>query len=71
MRLGYPSAVTQRPSDEVVKTVMQVIAILMLLGLFAMLAHKAYADFSALARQHSGADFWLAFLRYVFRNMAG
>lgn len=66
----YACGVSKRP-DEAFKTGMQVLAILLLVGIFAMLGHKAYVDFSALAKDHAGADFWLAFLRYVFRNLAG
>lgn len=58
-------------AGEATKTAGQVLAIVLLLGLFAMLAHKAHADLAALAAAHDGGDFWLALLRYVFRNLAG
>ncbi len=57
--------------DELFKTALQVLAALCLIALFSMILHKAFADVSALARQHSGGDFWAALARYVFRNLAG
>lgn len=50
---------------------LQVLAIVLLLMMFAVLLHKGYADVSALAREHGRGDFWPALLRYVFRNLAG
>lgn len=58
-------------SNEIFKTAMQVVAILMLAGIFAIIVHKGYTDFTALAREHRGDGFWLELLRYVFRNLAG
>lgn len=58
-------------NEERFKTVLQVIAILMLAGIVAMVLHKGYADVSALQRAHGGADFWGAFARYLFKNLAG
>lgn len=56
---------------EHLKTAGQVLAILLLAGMVGMVLHKGYADFSALARQNPGESFWLALVRYVFRNLAG
>jgi len=53
------------------KTAMQVFAILLAIGFLSMLLHKALADVSVLAQQHSGSDFWAALARYVLRNLAG
>lgn len=53
------------------KTVLQVVAILLLAGMVFMVLHKGYSDFSALAKEHGRDDFWPALLRYVFRNLAG
>lgn len=59
------------PRDEHFKTALQILAILCLVGLFAMIFHKAFADISSVWQQHSGADFWVALGRYLFRNLAG
>lgn len=40
------------------KNAMQAIAILCLASLFAMIAHKGYADISLLAQKYSGTGFW-------------
>lgn len=61
----------QRDPDALFKTVLQALAILGLVGLMAMVFHKAFADVSLLWQQHSGSDFWAAFARYVFKNLAG
>ena len=53
------------------KTALQVLAILCLIGLFSVIAHKAFADIVVLAHQHSGSDFWAALARHVFRNLSG
>ena len=58
-------------AEELFKTVLQVIAILMLAGIVGMVLHKGYADISALSQQNGGGDFWRALVRYVFRNLAG
>ena len=57
--------------EEIAKTVFQVLAIAMLAGIVAVILHKGYTDFSALARQNPGGDFWPALARYIFRNLAG
>lgn len=57
--------------DELFKTALQVLAILGLIGLLAMVFHKAFADISVLAQQHSGGEFWAALARYLFKNLAG
>jgi hypothetical protein len=49
----------------------QVLAILLLVGIFAVLLHKGWSDVSALARANGREEFWPALLRYVFRNLAG
>ncbi|HYE38811.1 MAG TPA: hypothetical protein VEB23_02695 [Ramlibacter sp.] len=61
----------QERGGERLKTVGQVIAILMLAGIVGMVLHKGYADFSALAQQHPGESFWPAFVRHLFANLAG
>lgn len=53
------------------KNFMQAVAILCLAALFAMIAHKAYADISLLVAKHSGAEFWVALGRYLIANVAG
>jgi len=57
--------------EEIFKTVLQVLAILMLAGIAAMLVHKGYADVSALAQANPGEGFWKALGRYMLRNLAG
>lgn len=57
--------------DARFKTVLQLLAILGLIGVAAMVFHKAFADIGTLWQQHSGADFWAALARYVFKNLAG
>ncbi|MFN7122391.1 MAG: hypothetical protein ACK4NM_10200 [Hydrogenophaga sp.] len=57
--------------DERFKTGLQIVAIVCLMGLFAMIFHKAFADISLVWQQHSGGDFWVALGRYLFRNLAG
>ena len=57
--------------EEIFKTVLQVLAILMLAGIGAILLHKGYADVSALAKAHPGEGFWGALGRYLFKNLAG
>ncbi len=60
-----------RHSDDLSKTLLQIVAILVLVGLVAMVLHKAFADVSVVWQQHSGADFWKALGRYLLRNLAG
>ena len=60
-----------RDYNEFFKSVLQVLAILCLIALFSMIAHKAIADIARLAQQHSGGDFWAALARHVLRNLAG
>jgi hypothetical protein len=57
--------------QEKVKTVFQVLAILALAGIVFMVFHKGYTDFRELSRAHPGDGFWLEYLRYLFRNLAG
>lgn len=58
-------------AEERFKTVLQVLAILLLALICAIVLHKAYADVSRLAGERSGADFWRALVRYLFKNMSG
>ena len=51
--------------------ILQVLAILLLVAIFAVLLHKGYSDVTALARENGRGEFWPALLRYVFRNLAG
>ena len=60
-----------RRADDVFKTVLQVLAILLLAGIILMVLHKGYADVGQLARDNPGDGFWKALARYVFRNLAG
>ena len=58
-------------AQEKTKTVFQVLAILALAGILSMVFHKGYTDFRALSQAHPGDAFWLEYLRYLFRNLAG
>jgi len=60
-----------RDRDDLFRTALQVLAIVCLVLLFATIFHKAFGDISALARQHSGSDFWAALARQLIRNLAG
>jgi hypothetical protein len=60
-----------RSRQDIFKTVAQVLAILCLAGIFAILAHKGYADMKALGRSPSGEGFGVDLLRHIFRNLAG
>ena len=60
-----------REHSQLFKSALQVLAILCLIALFSMVAHKAFADITVLAQQHSGGDFWAALARHVLRNLAG
>jgi hypothetical protein len=58
-------------SEALFTTALQIVAILGLVLVFAAILHKGYADINRLAQEHSGADFWGALTRYVFKNLAG
>jgi hypothetical protein len=58
-------------ADEVFKGIAQVLAIVCLVGIFAVIAHKGYNDMAELARNGSGQGFGVDVLRYIFRNLAG
>ena len=60
-----------RDRDHLFRTALQMLAIVCLIVLFATIFHKAFADVAALARQHSGTDFWAALARQLIRNLAG
>jgi hypothetical protein len=57
--------------DETAKTVLQVFALAGGVAILSVIAHKAFADISLLAQQHSGDRFWWAFARYLINNLAG
>lgn len=60
-----------RDYSEFFKSALQVLAILCLIALYSMVAHKAFADIALLAQQSSGGDFWAALARHVLRNLVG
>jgi hypothetical protein len=60
-----------RHPDDLSKTLLQIVAIVVLIGLVAMVLHKGFADVSVLWQQHSGDGFWKALGRYLLRNLAG
>lgn len=57
--------------ESAFKTVLQVLAILLLAGICLTILHKGYGDVTSLARSNGGDAFWPALLRYLFRNLAG
>jgi len=58
-------------ADAIFKTVLQIVAIVLLALIVAVILHKGYADVSAISREHSGADFWRALARHLFKNLSG
>lgn len=60
-----------RSAGDIAKTVLQAAGIVGLAIIAVIVIHKGFVDISTLARQHSGGDFWIALVRYLFRNMAG
>ena len=49
----------------------KVAAVALLVLIQSMILHKGYTDISALARKHSGEQFWTALARYFVGNLAG
>jgi len=49
----------------------QRLAVLAMVALLSMIAHKAHHDLSIIAEKHSGAEFWRAVGRYIIGNIAG
>ena len=47
------------------------VAIGLLVLIIAVILHKGYGDVSRLASEHSGADFWRALARHIFKNLSG
>lgn len=58
-------------AEERFKTVLQWLAIALLALIIGVILHKVYADVSRLAEAHSGADFWRALARHLFKNLSG
>ena len=67
--LSQPPA-AESQAEEVRKTG-QVVAIALLVLIFAMIAHKGYHDISRIAEKHSGKEFWVEMARYAIGNLAG
>ncbi len=58
-------------ADATFKTVLQIVAIVLLALIVAVILHKKrYADVSEISREHSGADSWRALARHVFKNLS-
>ena len=53
------------------RTLLQVLAVATLVLIYSMILHKGYTDVSALARKHSGGEFWTALAKYFIGNLAG
>jgi apolipoprotein N-acyltransferase len=53
------------------KNLLQIAAIVGMMGVWAIIVHKAYGVVSVLAQKHSGVEFWLAFARHLMANLAG
>jgi len=62
---------SRRNCVELLKSVMQFLAILCLIAFFAMVVHKATVDVSALAQRYPGSEFWPALGRHLLRNLGG
>lgn len=58
-------------ADAIFKTVLQIVAIALLVLIIAIILHKGYGDVLRLASEHSGADFWRALARHIFKNLSG
>jgi hypothetical protein len=61
----------KRAATELIKTAMQILALLCLAAYFSLLFHKAFLDLPTLARQYAGSDFWPALGRHFLRNLGG
>lgn len=59
-----------KPTTVSAANILQILAILVLIGLFSMILHKAVTDIANLARLHTGDAFWSALGRYLFANLA-
>lgn len=53
------------------KDALQLLAILCVIGMLSVIFHKGYADIAVLAREFSGAEFWLRLGRYFLANLSG
>lgn len=53
------------------RNLLQIAAIACMIGVWAIIVHKAYGVVSMLALKHSGAEFWLALARHMMANLAG
>lgn len=53
------------------KDLMQAAGIACMAAIVAVIAHKAYADISALAARYSGGEFWVRLGRYFLANLGG
>lgn len=58
-------------ATDVAKSLLQTLAIVLLVILCSIILHKGYTDISALAQEHSGERFWLALAQYLIGNLAG
>ncbi len=58
-------------AEALFKTVLQWLAIALLALILGVILHKGYVDVARLAEAHSGADFWRALARQVFKNLSG
>jgi hypothetical protein len=61
----------KRNFTELIKTALQILALLCLAAYFGLLFHKAFLDISSLAKQYLGSDFWPALGRHFLRNLGG
>lgn len=58
-------------AEERFKAVLQWLAIALLALMMGVILHKGYVDVSRLVDEHSGADFWRALARHLFKNLSG
>jgi len=61
----------ERPTDDAVKTFLQITAICVGTVFVSMVLHKAFIDIMALAHKHAEEGFWVALVQYLLRNLAG
>ena len=53
------------------KNLLQILAVVCTILVWAIIVHKAYGVVSTLAQKHSGMEFWLALARHMMANLAG
>jgi hypothetical protein len=60
-----------RDYGEIFRSALKVLVILCLLAPLLVIAHKVFADVTALTQHYSGGEFWSALFRHVLWSLAG